>query len=376
MLFVILVCWGYHENTSMNNLLQQLEEIVAFRTVDGANSQKQQCIRYFQNEFEGCGLDVKYFEQEGLPSLVATTHDEKVPKVLLMAHIDVVPGTEKLFSLQDDENRLFGRGVYDMKFAAACYLQLAKELGPDIGKYNFGIMLTTDEEIGGENGVGMLLGKGYGGNVCILPDGGDNWQIESVCNGVWAVHLTAKGRAAHGSKPWDGENAIDKLVAGLDDIRHLFSYREPEKCSLTLSQISGGNAFNQVPAHAEATLDMRFIDGSCYQEKRDAVEEIVSKHKLTLKTISQVDPHETDLKHPEVAQFIKIAQAITDRPIDPTRSTGSSDARFFDAAGIPVILIRPHGGGAHSEDEWIDKDGLFEFYDVLKNYVTTAALIT
>lgn len=360
----------------MKTLIKVLDDLVAHQSTEGNNAAKSACIEFMGVELKKHGLKPRYYERNGLPSIVATTQDTTTPKLLLQAHVDVVPGNKQLFNLTEREDQLIGRGVYDMKFAAACYLELARELSHELHNYDFGIMLTTDEEIGGDNGVGMLIEEGYRAQVCVLPDGGDNWMIQSVCNGVWAIELTARGKTAHGSKPWEGENAIDKLVAALEDIRQLFKFKEPEKCTLTVSQMSGGKAFNQVPDHAEATLDMRFVDAACYNEKRSKVEHIAHKYDLQLKTVAQVDPNITDLSHPEVSYFIETAERITGKEIKSTRSTGSSDARYFDAVNIPVILIRPDGGGAHSENEWIDRQSLFQFYDVIKSYVIDTTRIT
>ena len=42
---------------------------------------------------------------------------------------------------------------------------------------------------------------------------------------------------------------------------------------------------------------------------------------------------------------------------------------FLKKKNIPVILIRPKGGGRHSDKEWIDKEDLNKFYLVLKEFV-------
>ena len=70
-------------------------------------------------------------------------------------------------------------------------------------------MFTTDEELGGENGVGELLKHGWSAGLAVIPDGGENWQVESAAKGPLRAEIVClAGRSAHGSRPWEGENAI------------------------------------------------------------------------------------------------------------------------------------------------------------------------
>lgn len=363
------------KTTTQHELAEILRDLVAIHSVEDSIQKKFECIEYAANHLASSKLTIRTGSSNGLPWVVATTQGNMNPKVLLQAHLDVVPATGEAFLLRDEGGKYLGRGVYDMKFAAACYLQLVSELAETALDYDFGIMLTTDEEIGGENGVGYLLGEGYGAGVCILPDGGDNWQLESECNGVWLVDIVASGKSAHGSRPWEGENAINKLLNCILEIQHVFPMDGDDKNTLTVSKISGGAAINQVPSEAKVTLDMRFVDDKSYISKRIAVEQCIQNAGLTLETIARVDSVTVDKDDPAISKFMEIAEECTGKPISCGRSYGASDAHYFTKAGIPTILIRPDGGGAHSENEWLDKNGFYTFYDVLKEYVRKVAIL-
>jgi len=286
-------------------------------------------MQYAEELLRTRGMAVSHHKSNGFPSLVGTTTGTKTPKILLQAHLDVVPGRKTLCTMAEKDGKLYGRGVFDMKFAVACYMQLVEDLKHEISDYDFGIMLTSDEEIGGEDGVGYLLEQGYGADVCILPDGGNAWEIENASNGVWHIRLMAKGKTAHGSRPWEGVNAIEGLARAVLEIREAFGEHNYKRSSITVSQIKGGVAINQVPATAEATLDMRFIDAEDYKLKRSAVESIAKAHRLEIHELSQQDPGKIDLKDPAIANFIKVADRIRGKPLGQARSCGSSDARFF-----------------------------------------------
>lgn len=358
-----------------SNLVKTLTELVSYKTVVGHDIEKQACFDLVERKLNHAGLFVKRFEVDGMPSIVATTQHTNTPKIFLQAHLDVVPCEDDTLKLVDGKEKLFGRGVYDMKFAAACYLQLISDLSKDLGKYDFGLMFTSDEEVGGDKGVGYLVDKGYSAKVCILPDGGDNWQLETESNGVWLVEVVATGKTAHGSRPWEGDNAITKLIDVIERVRKVFPMDEHDRNTLTVSQISGGTAANQVPATARVTFDIRYANQESYTTKRVAVENIIKNAGLSVETVAVVDSFKIDPNQKKIAEFIKIAERVRGSKIQSCRSYGASDAHYFISKEIPTILIRPEGGGAHSDHEWISTDGLGEFYEVIKEYVVETSKI-
>lgn len=363
-------------NSKNQNVIELLSDLVGFKTVSGQSDEIDSCFDYLQAHLLKSNLNVKRITSNGLPSLVATSTATSAPKVLLQSHVDVVPAQNDCFKMTQKAGKLYGRGVFDMKFAAACYLLLARELKNKISDYDFGIMLTSDEEIGGENGVSYLLKQGYGADVCILPDGGNDWHIETTCNAVWIARVIANGQTAHGSRPWEGSNAINNLVESLSQIHQLFGDLKPYKNSITISKIQGGNAMNQVPDRAEAIIDMRFISDEDYEAHRAKITKIVQANNLKLETVARVKARNVNTKHPDIKKFLDIASNLRGKPITKTHSFGASDACYFADHGIPVIVIRPTGDGAHSDNEWLAKDGLLQFYELIKTYITKTTKVS
>lgn len=356
-------------------VLNILTDLVSFSSVSGDFIPTEECFRYLRKYLTDRGLEASLLRSNDYPSIFASTQGSKKPMLLLQAHMDVVPATPEHFKLTERDGRLYGRGVFDMKFAAACYLQLIEELKDELDRYDFGLMLTADEEIGGQNGVGYLLEQGYSADVCLLPDGGDEWRIESTCNGVWLIKLVSNGKTAHGSRPWDGVNAIDNLVAGLSELKSLFGELEVGKNSVTVSQISGGQAINQVPDYAEATVDMRFVSQADMDKHCQAIELIAGGRGLQIETVARLKAGTLDMTDRRVIDFMVIAERVRGQPIGLNHSLGSTDSHYFAKKGIPAIVIRPHGGGHHSDEEWIDKAELLKFYEMLKAYVTETTKI-
>jgi acetylornithine deacetylase/succinyl-diaminopimelate desuccinylase-like protein len=352
------------------SLINILDKLVGFPTVSADLESNRHCLEYVNERLNNLGMESQILHSNEVPSLFAATQPgNKKPKLILQAHMDVVPSNGDGFRMREIDGRLYGRGVFDMKFAAACYLYLVQDLKDELGAYDFGIMLTADEEIGGQNGVGFLLEQGYGGEVCFLPDGGNNWRIEETNNGFWMVKVTANGVSAHGSRPWEGENAISTLVEGLDEIKGMFGALKPGRSSITISQISGGTAANQVPDTAEATLDMRFVEAEQLELYKKAVPLVAENRGLQLTVLAESPCGIVDMDNPHIIDFLLVAEKVHGKPLEKEHSLGGSDARFFAEKDMPVIVMRPTGGGHHGSDEWIDKAEFLKFYELVKTYV-------
>lgn len=346
-----------------------LADLVAFRTVSGEQQAAAACLDYVGSYLAERGMRVKHHVSNDFPSLVATSRPTKTPKLLLQAHMDVVSAPDKCFRMREKGGKLFGRGTFDMKFAAAAFMKVVDELRSRLEDLDFGIMLTTDEEVGGRDGTKFLLEKGYGSAVCVMPDGGDDWRIEASHKGAWIGRAVAKGTTAHGSRPWEGDNAIDRLVDGLRDMRGLFDGQHTDSDSLSINKIAGGAGLNQVAELAEATLDMRTVSADNFERLQARMRQICGHYRIELHTIAKVDITETDLRHPLVAAFLGAAERVRGEPLGRVRSLGTSDAHYFAKRGIPVILVRPGGGCPHGDGEWIDKEGLKRYCEVLKMYI-------
>jgi acetylornithine deacetylase/succinyl-diaminopimelate desuccinylase-like protein len=354
-------------------MLDILKQLVAFHTVDGNSDAAQRAFDYIAAFLETRGMFVERYTFDGYPALAATIKPHyKTPTVMLTAHVDVVPASNNMFELREGDGKLYGRGVFDMKFAVACYLQLVDDLKDELNRYDFGILLTCDEERGnteGINGTKGMVAKGYLPRVCILPDGGDNWNIERLAKGAWHVAVTATGQAAHGSRPWEGESATETLMKALQEIRALFPEQQPYSNTLNISMIGGGEAVNQIPTEAWAVLDIRTMDHRSLALIKNDVQSICYKYNLSAQETTNIPPLVTDLENPFVHDFITSVETITGHECEPTVSFGASDGMYFNAHDIPVVQVRPAGGGHHGDHEWIDLQDFLYYKDVLIDYL-------
>lgn len=363
-------------------------KLIAFPTVSGNQQAAHDLLEYVSEFVQARGMHVARYEWDGYESLVATVKPgHKTPKVMLAAHADVVPGGPELFNLRKRGGSYIGRGVVDMKFALAAYMQIIDDIKSDIANYDIGLMITTDEELGGRSGTAKLVNEGYIPQVCILPDGGDNWQIQTSSKGLWLLEITANGRTAHGSRPWLGDNAITKLLAAIQEIGSLFpEHPHPDTNTMVLSRIDGGEAMNQVPNRASATLDIRTINSDEHARLYDALVKICRKRKLKHEFVGDAAPTRYSLKDPLIAPFAKLIREVTGIPVRGHHALGASDVRFYVPFGIPCISVYPKGGHLHADAEWLDIEAFEQFKVITLKYLeqvaklpagkTTAPLLT
>ena len=321
-------------------------------------------------------MHINRLEHNGFESLVATTRRTKTPKVLLAAHLDVVPGDDALFSLKEKGGKYYGRGTYDMKFAIPAFLQVVDDLQDKLQDYDFGIMITTDEEVSGENGTGWLVKQGYRPEVAVLPDGGTDWNLETFAKGVWHITLNASGKSAHGSRPWEGDSAINKLLDGLSELRSLLDAENREASTINVGTISGGEVVNQIADHASAAVDIRIGRSQNIEALKKKVLEICKRNSLSAKTVAAEPPIINNLDTPLLSSFAASVEKVIGRKTKESMSFGSSDAKYFTALGIPCAIVRPEGGNLHGPDEWISKQGFFDLRKIVKDYIEREARLS
>lgn len=352
-----------------NSAIEILKKLVSFRTFEGYPNKALE-VSSLYDYVENLLADKYKFQRylsNGRESLVVYSKSLKTPNIVLQSHIDVVPGPDSMFKANIIDNKLQARGASDMKYATAAFIYTLLKLEAD--KHDIALWLTSDEEIGSSDGVRYLLDdQSLRCNFCILPDGSNNHAVTKAAKGVLHVDIQATGISAHGSRPWEGVNAIDKLLDFYSSLKQdeIFN-REQEPVSYNLGQINGGSAANSVPDSASMKLDFRFLKRADYDELQAVIKRLCSDG-IESKVLVYGEPYELDLKNTFVENYLEL---LTVKKIDFrfVIDTGSSDARFFSKYDIPVLLHKPVCGGDHSENEWIDTHSLEEYADFIFEFV-------
>ena len=314
------------------------------------------------------GMYITRKDYRGYGALVATTRDTKTPAVMLTAHLDVVPAGDHMFALREADGKLYGRGVLDMKSAIASYMAVADQLQDRLEDYDFGIMITTDEETCAGAGVSSFLADGFTPKAAILLDGGYDWQLEATAKGAWIIHLQVTGKAAHGSRPWLGDSASIKLHELLSEVKSLFPNQDHDTNTLNISAMQAGvvgKATNQLPDSAEAMLDIRTVNADEHDRLRAAIQTLCKKYGAAMRIMAKVPPLVHDIQHPFLAAFIDSVAAHTGVRSTGILSLAASDAGDFLARGIPCAVTYPFGGGHHGGHEWIDREAFLQLRPIL-----------
>lgn len=313
----------------------------------------------------------------GHDALVATTRQTKTPAVMLVAHIDVVPAPERLFTMTERDGKFFGRGVWDMKFAIASYLALVDELKDALDDYDFGIMISSDEELE-DVGIRELAADGFLPKVAILPDGANDWQIETAAKGAtyFVVHFT--GKTAHGSRPWLGDSVSLKIHRFISDLNELFDNQGPETPTLNISSMEVGKigvALNRIPDAGRIALDIRVPNPAEQVRIMRELETLCVEYDARLEEVVSFPPLVHDADNQFFDAFAESIQKVTGIQQNGFLSLGASSAPAFVERGVPCILTSPTGGDRHSDDEWLDIASFAAFVPILRDYLSRVATV-
>src|SRR5918999_4187368 len=211
----------------------------------------------------------------GLPVVLADVGPPDGPCVILHGHLDVVPAHEAQFKPHTDGDRLIGRGAYDMKGGLAAMMCAVHDVA-DNGKVRVRFICVPDEESEDvENRcTDALVEEGLRADFAITGEPTD-LHIGVQAKGVLAIRVEVSGTAAHGSTPWEGDNAILKAYDMFRRIETLRFSRESsdlfDRPSINIARIIGGDAFNKVPDRCTMDVDIRFLPS---QDAADILAEI------------------------------------------------------------------------------------------------------
>jgi succinyl-diaminopimelate desuccinylase len=360
--------------SSILELQTELTRLIAFRPVTDDVSSTLAVLHYVSSELEALGLQTVIKTNKGFPALIAGTQSLSRSTVLLQAHIDVVPAEEPLFTPVIKEHIMTGRGTYDMLFGTAAFLVALRSLHADgkLAKLDVGVMLTSDEEVGGHAGVGHFI-TDYDCDVCILPDAGLEGVLSEASKGVLEVEIIIPGIAGHAAEPHKYDNPMYRTGEIITMLHERFPNTDPDQTTYSLTKIHGGEALNQTPHHVSLCMDMRYVPSDDPNEIQQVITDLVKPFGAIVKQLVCEPPFQLEVTHKHVQAFAKLYESIAGTAVTFMTSKGSSDARFMSLKNIPVIMTRPVGGGLHAPTEHVDLESLARFTDLISRYIQQTA---
>ena len=302
------------------------------------------------------GLDAEVLEETpGRPSVVVRSRNPARRTLMLCAHLDTVgvEGMEGPHTPRVEGDRLYGRGAYDMKAGLVAALLACREADGIV------VAAVADEEHA-SLGVQEVL-RSVPADAAVVTEPTEMEVVVAHKGFVW-VEVQVSGRAAHGSRPHLGEDAIVKAAPVLSGIgewdERLGSRTHPllGRGSVHASLIEGGAEMSSYPARCAIRLERRTLPGETGAQVGHEVEEMLERAGLRdarYETLLVREPFEV-AEDAEIVTVVRdAAQAVLGERPPIGGASYWADAAFIAAAGIPTVMMGPRGAGAHAAEEWV-----------------------
>jgi glutamate carboxypeptidase len=306
--------------------------------------------------------------------------------VLLLGHFDTVWPCGELarMPLHEEDGRLYGPGIFDMKAGIAVSLLAMRALAtfnqrPALSERSESnglaqsersessapavtMLWTTDEEIGSETSRRIIEDVARQSRaVLVLEPSLPGGAAKTSRKGVGSFELVVHGIAAHaGLDPEKGASAIHELarqIVALDALQDL-----DRGITLNAGIIDGGSRTNVIADRAHASIDVRvttLADAAAVEGKLRALQP--SRSDVRLEVSGGVDRPPLE-RTPAVVRLYEQARAAARAlggDLSEGAAGGGSDGNFTAALGVPTLDgLGPRGDGAHARHEHVQLEDL------------------
>ncbi|WP_052891656.1 M20 family metallopeptidase [Thermosphaera aggregans] len=369
----------------------------------------EELIYYYADELSKYGIHttVHQVPKEYCEKVLPKQFNPEKPRYILIArvgsgekvlqfngHYDVVAAgggwSTDPFNPVITNGKIYGRGTTDMKAGIAAFLATMIYFATTSKEPNIVVegAVVPDEEIGGATGTGYLvnvLGSRPDFAVIAEPSGAGNIYIGHRGN-VWAM-IRVRGKQAHGSTPWLGENAFEKMIILADYFvkkykpllearKSTLKYEDPRASFPTITlggKLEAPGSINIVPGQVGFSIDRRLIVEERAEQVIDELRKFVESASKELGIESEVEivdysnPVYVEENHPYVNSLARTVKEALG--VEPTRTicVGGLDLKYYLAKGIPAVAYGPgEVNMAHKADEFVTLESL---YNSIKVYI-------
>jgi acetylornithine deacetylase len=353
------------------DLVELTSALVAIDSVNPAlvpgGAGEGEIARFVADWARAAGLEATVLEATaGRPSVIVRAPGSGGGRSLVLCgHLDTVgvEGMAAPHAPRADGDRLHGRGAFDMKGGLAAALIACREAAA-LGLAGDVVVAAVADEEHASLGVQEAL-EGTWADAAIVTEPTQMELVVAHKGFVWA-EIAVSGRAAHGSRPDLGLDAIVKTgpiltaLGRLDERLTEHGHPLVGRGSLHASLIAGGAELSSYPASCVLGLERRTLPGETAAAVEAELEAVLDGCRAadadlaaTQRTLLVRAPFEVAPSAPIVAA---VAAAATDVcGAEPPLSGAAywTDAAFIAAAGIPTVLFGPRGEGAHADEEWV-----------------------
>ncbi len=314
----------------------------------------------------------------GRPTLLARL-GRSTGGLALCGHLDTVGvGGMRIapFDPGLEDGRIQGRGSADMKAGVAAILAAAHAMARERPGASLAVVLTADEEHA-SLGLRHLLDSGFAAEGVVVTEP-TSLALATANKGFLWITVEARGRAAHGSRPELGRDAIRQLarmIAALDALDEggrgalrgegggPGEHPLLGAGSFHAGTIAGGDAPSVYPDRAGVTLEFRFLPGA---DTRDMVATVAAEARRIESLHPGVTLHvEPGLERPGADLPVRaplvqaLSASLRAEGVEPRIEgmTAWVESAWFMEAGIPSLCFGPGSiAQAHTDDEWVAVD--------------------
>jgi glutamate carboxypeptidase len=283
-------------------------------------------------------------------------------KILVLGHSDTVwpLGTLAHMPLREENGRLWGPGVLDMKSGIAIFVYAVHTLRMlEIPiRRNILFQVNSDEEVGSETSRPFTEEAARQSAVALLlePGTGLKGKLKTARKGVGDYTVTVKGRASHAGVDYEaGASAVLELARQIPKIAAFTNLKQG--ITVNPGVIAGGTRTNVVAAEAHVQVDIRIAkaaDADALDKKFRSLRPIDKRCSIHVEGGLNRPPME---RSPGIRTLFQTARACAKElgvKLEESASGGGSDGNFTAALGVPTLDgLGGVGEGAHAANESI-----------------------
>ncbi len=357
--------------SSTKDVTDLLSELVAIDSVNPSlvpgGAGEAEAAAFVAGWARDAGLRADVLEDTpGRPSVLVRAPGSGGGRTLLLCgHLDTVSveGMTDPHTPRVDGDRLHGRGAYDMKAGVAAALVAARDAA-GLGLAGDVVVAAVADEEHASLGVQEAL-RALRADAAIVTEPTELEVIVAHKGFVWS-EIEVTGRAAHGSRPHLGTDAIVKTGRVLTELGRLdesLTAREHPlvgRGSVHASLIEGGVEMSSYPARCVLGLEHRTLPGTTREDVERELDELLERCRAEdpeleaeRRTLLVREPFEVDPGAELVGVVRDAAAEVTGATPPIAGASYWADAAFIAAAGIPTVMFGPSGEGAHAVEEWV-----------------------
>jgi len=362
-------------------LLKAVQDLITIPSTVNNPEGLKAAYNYVLDMVRSCGkaVTVEEFESGGKPSFLAYPSGPRPEAfhIILNGHVDVVPGLPEQYQPYIKDDKLYGRGAYDMKAAAIVLAAVFCEYVDKV-PYPLALQIVTDEESTGHDGTKFQVQQGVRGDFVICGDCGRTTKVHEIANeakGTMFVVIGFDGTSSHGAYPWDADNPIAKATRFVQKLHNRYptpakATREGTMAVTAINADSG--ALTKIPDLATVSLDARFVAGDPnFRTEADftALIKSIDPDARIIRFHDFSAPIYTSPDNPLLLSLKASAEMIEGAAFSFARRNGTSDGRFYGAVGNQACEFGIAGENQHGEGEYITLEAFRNYLATMRDFL-------